>query len=79
MFLIERKNFVFKSLTYLVLPSLLEQCVRKYHEVVEIVVTPIPDVIDAGLLPAAVVVLPLNSTVTASDITKTIEGIFFST
>lgn len=73
--MIDRKKMLIKYKAHQVPPSLLEDFVRKHFTVQDIVVVGVPGEDDVGHLPAAVVVLPPNSTVTETKITKAIEGI----
>lgn len=74
LYVIDRKTVVIKYKGYQIHPSELENFVRAKFDVLEICVVGIPVDDNIGHLPAAVVTLPPNSTVTESDIAKAIEG-----
>lgn len=80
LFVIDRKKNMIKYKATQVSPIQLEEFVRKHFDVQDIVVVGVPGGDDLGQLPAAVVVLPPNSTVSEAGISKAIEGkyIFFS-
>lgn len=74
LFVVDRKKMLIKYKAHQVPPSLLEEFVKKQFDVQDIVVVGVPSEDDIGQLPAAVVVLPPNSTITEANITKAIEG-----
>lgn len=75
LFVIDRKKNLIKCMAIQVPPIVLEEYVKKHFHVQDIVVVGVPGEGDVGHLPAALVVLPPNSTVTEADINMEIEGI----
>lgn len=73
--MIGRKKDVIKYKAIQVAPLQLEEFVSNKFSVLEVAVVGVPAEGDLGQLPAAVVVLPPNSTVTETDISMAIEGI----
>lgn len=73
LFLVDRKKDMIKHKNHQIAPNELEQFIRSCFDVQDIGVVGIP-VKDIGFLPAAVVVLPPNSNVTETEMTKAIAG-----
>lgn len=74
LYLADRKKIIIKYKSHSLLPSSLENFVKNQFDVLNVVVIGIPVEDDIGEMPAAVVVLPPESIVTASDIAKAVEG-----